>query len=174
VGVEIDGVRRTRTYSPAGSALNRRGLLELTVTVHPEGLVSGHLFAEVRPGTIVHLGPAQGGFVLPYPRPERLALISGGSGITPVLSMLRTLCDEGYGGEVAFIHFARTRGDWLYRAEVEALASVRDNVTVSYVATREGGARSCVADVGGRLCVADVGGRLCVADVGGRYAAVCG
>ena len=156
LGVEIDGVRRTRTYSPASSAVNRRGLVELTVTVHPEGLVSGHLFSAVRPGTTVHLGAAQGEFVLPHPRPERLALISGGSGITPVISMLRTLCDEGYAGDVSFIHYARTEADWLYRAEVEALASARRNLKFSYVATREGG------------------GRLSVDDVAGRFAAVCG
>ncbi len=89
VGVEIDGIRRTRTYSPASSE-HDDGTLELTVTVHPEGLVSGHLRATVRPGTTVHLGEAQGDFVLPAERPERLALISGGSGITPVMSMLRT------------------------------------------------------------------------------------
>ena len=49
---------------------------------------------------------------------ERLVLISGGSGITPVLSMLRTLVDEGHDGEVAFLHFARTAADWLYEREV--------------------------------------------------------
>ncbi len=154
VGVEINGVRRTRTYSPASSALVHDGLLELTVTVHPEGLVSGHLFSGVRRGTIVHLGPAQGEFVLPAVRPERLALISGGSGVTPVLSMLRTLCDEGYRGDVSFIHCARTRGDWLYRAEVDALAARWRNLKVSYVATREGGGRLGLADVAGRFVAA--------------------
>jgi ferredoxin-NADP reductase len=68
-------------------------------------------------------------------------LVSGGSGITPVLSMLRTLCEERYDGEVVFTHYARTRGDWLYRLEVEALAARHRNVRVSYVATREGGPR---------------------------------
>ncbi len=72
-------------------------------------------------------------------RPERLALISGGSGITPVLSMLRTLCDEGHEGELAFIHYARTADDWLYRPEVEELARRHPNLTYEYVATREGG-----------------------------------
>jgi ferredoxin-NADP reductase len=88
----------------------------------------------------VHLGPARGDFVLPPTRPERFVLISGGSGITPVLSMLRTLCDEGYDGEIAFLHYARTASDWLYRLEVEALAAAARNVCVRYVATREGGA----------------------------------
>ena len=138
VGVEIDGVRRTRTYSPASCDHDSR-TLELTVTVHPDGLVSRHLHESLKPGDVVHLGDAAGDFVLPTLRPKRIALISGGSGITPVLSMLRTLCAEGYDGEIAFIHYARTAADWLYKREVEALAVTHPNLRVSYVATREGG-----------------------------------
>ena len=141
VGVEIDGVRRTRTYSPACSQHRADGLLELTVTLHPEGLVSRFLRDGARPGKILHLGQAQGDFVLPAQRPERLVLISGGSGITPVMSMLRTLCDEEHPGEIVFVHYARTAADWLYRSEVEQLASRRGDVTIEYVATREGGDR---------------------------------
>jgi ferredoxin-NADP reductase len=135
VGVEIDGVRRTRTYSPAGSAWDRREL-ELTVTEHPGGLVSGHLLRAARAGSIVHLAGAQGMFALPSPRPERIVLISGGSGITPVLSMLRTLADEGHDGEICFLHFARTEADWLYEPEVRALATRHPGLRVEYRATR--------------------------------------
>lgn len=134
LGLEIDGVRRTRTFSPASSQHDRHEL-ELTVTVHPEGLVSRHLREHLAPGTVVHLGDAGGDFVLPHPRPERLALISGGSGITPLISMLRTLRDENYRGEIEFIHFARTAADWLYRLEVERLTRGR----ARFIATREGG-----------------------------------
>jgi ferredoxin-NADP reductase len=141
VGVEIDGVRRTRTYSPSCSEHSGDGMLELTVTAHPDGLVSQFLRERARPGMLLHLGEAQGDFVLPHPRPQRLALISGGSGITPVLSMLRTLSDEGHDGEISFIHYARTAADWLYRSEVERLAERHPNLKVEYVATREGGAR---------------------------------
>jgi ferredoxin-NADP reductase len=141
VGVEINGVRRTRTYSPASSAHGADRSFELTVTAHPEGLVSNHLMAHARRGTIVHLGAAQGDFVLPASRSDRLHLISGGSGITPVLAMLRTLCDECYAGEITFVHYARSAADWLYRAEVEALAARHRRITVEYVATREGGER---------------------------------
>ena len=148
VGVEIDGVRRTRTYSPA-SGEGDRGQLELTVTVHPDGLVSRHLHRSLKPGAVIHLGDAAGDFVLPTPRPDRIALISGGSGITPVLSMLRTLCAEGYDGEIAFIHYARTAADWLYRREVEALAIAHPNIHVSYVATREGGEHVSEASLAG-------------------------
>ncbi len=159
IGVEIDGVRRTRTYSPACSEHRADGLLELTVTAHPEGLVSRHLQTECRPGTILHLGAAQGEFTLPERRPERLVLISGGSGITPVLSMLRTLCDEGHDGPLAFIHYARTAGDWLYRTELEARAARHRNLSVEYVATREGGAHLSAEAIG---------------ETAGAHAAVCG
>jgi stearoyl-CoA 9-desaturase NADPH oxidoreductase len=138
-GIEIDGVRRTRTYSPAGSQHGAREL-ELTVTEHPGGLVSGHLLGSARVGAIVHLAAAQGTFTLPEPRPERLVLISGGSGITPVLSMLRTLVDEGHAGQIVFMHFARTEADWLYRAEVSALAGRHPDLRVAYRTTRGRGA----------------------------------
>jgi stearoyl-CoA 9-desaturase NADPH oxidoreductase len=141
VGVEIDGVRRSRTYSPASSQYSSDRSLELTITAHPDGLVSQWLLGHARPGSIVHLGAAQGEFVLPHARPQRLVLISGGSGVTPVMSMLRSLCDEGHTGEVTFIHYARTASDWLYRPDAEALAARHRNVRVEYVATREGGER---------------------------------
>jgi ferredoxin-NADP reductase len=150
VGVEIDGVRRTRTYSPAGSQHAAGNELELTVTEHPHGLVSGHLRRRLTPGTIVHLAAAQGEFMLPQARPARLVLISGGSGITPVLSMLRTLCDEGHTGPVRFVHYARTQADWLYEPEVRALARRHRGVEVSYHCTRgtEGGRRLDAAALG--------------------------
>lgn len=162
VGVEIDGVRRTRTYSPCCSE-HADGTLELTVTSHPDGLVSRHLYARALPGTIVHLGAAQGDFVLPPDRPARLALISGGSGITPVLSMLRTLCDEGHREPVAFLHYARTAADWLYRDEVEQLAARHPNIAARFIATREGGEHVEAAAVSDLL-----------GDLDRVHAAVCG
>src|SRR5574337_909341 len=92
--VDIDGRRRTRCYSPANAEHQR--LIELTIGLHDGGLVSTHLYRSARPGMVVGLGNAGGDFVLPDTRPGRILLISGGSGITPVMSMLRTLHAEGY------------------------------------------------------------------------------
>jgi ferredoxin-NADP reductase len=147
VGVEINGVRHTRTYSPASSQ-HRPGELELTITLHPDGLVSRHLQSDLVPGDVLYLGEAQGDFVLPQHRVPRLVLISGGSGITPVLSMLRSLCEERHAGEIHFIHYARTAADWLYRREVQELAGRHANLHVRYVATREGGERVSEASLG--------------------------
>ena len=130
VSVEIDGTWHTRPYSPAGSEHAPRGELELTVSTHPEGTVSRYLREHARPGMIVGLTQAQGEFVLPEPRPDRVLLIGGGSGITPVMAMLRTLCDEGFAGEIGFLSYARSRQLALYREALDQLAARHERVRV--------------------------------------------
>lgn len=138
VAVEIDGVRRTRCYSPASSALDASSL-ELTVKTHPEGLVSRHLAQRAHVGMTVGLSAADGDFHLPAARPDRLLLISGGSGITPVLSMLRTLCAEGHRGHVDFVHYAPRREEALYRDELDQLEARHPNLRVLRSYIREAG-----------------------------------
>jgi ferredoxin-NADP reductase len=121
--VEIDGRRRTRPYSPASA--EGVGVIELTVGRHDGGLVSTYLCDNARPGMIVGLDSVGGDFVMPAERPERILLVSGGSGITPVMSMLRTLRAEGHGGEIAFIHYARSADEACYRDELDAMPAVR-------------------------------------------------
>jgi ferredoxin-NADP reductase len=130
LGVVIDGVRHLRCYSPVNSQHDRRRRLDLTLRVHPHGLVSRYLHEHARPGMIVDLEPASGVFHLPDRRPERVLLISGGSGITPVLSMLRTLVDEKYSGEVVFLHYARSAELVPHRAELAEIAAAHPNIAV--------------------------------------------
>ncbi len=140
VGVEIDGRRETRPYSLSGSEHERGGVLELTVSTHPEGLVSRWLRDRARPGMLVHLEQASGEFALPRVRPARILLISGGSGITPVMSMLRTLCDERHpdqGGEIGFLNYARSPELALYGPELEQLAARHGGVRVARGFTRD-------------------------------------
>lgn len=141
VTVEIDGVSRTRCYSPACSQYRADGNIELTIKAIPQGLVSQYLHANARPGLVVRLSQADGTFCLPVQRPDRVLLISGGSGITPVISMLRTLCDEGYRGEVTFLHYGNTAAHVSYRGELAELATQYDNVrlVLAYTDQAEGG-----------------------------------
>ena len=136
--VEIDGVRHTRCYSPACSEHAPRHL-EITVKAHPEGKVSGFLNRAAQPGMVVGLSAPDGDFVLPGERPERLLLISGGSGITPVMSMLRTLCDEAYTGAVTFLHYAPAPDRVPYRRALGEIASRHSNVRIALAYTREPG-----------------------------------
>jgi ferredoxin-NADP reductase len=137
--VEIDGVRHTRCYSPASSA-HAGDLVELTAHAQPDGHVSPFLRASARPGMVVSLSPADGDFALPDERPRALLLISGGSGITPVMSMLRTLCEEGYDGPIAFLHYARDEHDVAYAAELRALAARHTNVRLLHGYARQSSA----------------------------------
>jgi ferredoxin-NADP reductase len=121
--VEIDGRRRTRPYSPASA--EDASHIELTVGRHDGGLVSNYLYEHARPGMVVGLNSVGGDFVLPIVRPRRILFVSGGSGITPVMSMLRTLHAEGFAGEIAFIHYARSAEEACYRDELAAMRGVR-------------------------------------------------
>jgi ferredoxin-NADP reductase len=123
VVVEVDGRRQSRCYSPANAEGDR--LIELTIGLHDEGLVSRYLYRTARVGMVVGLDGVGGDFTLPEARPQRVLFISGGSGITPVLSMMRTMLKEGSDREIAFVHYARTPQEACYREELAALPGVR-------------------------------------------------
>ncbi|WP_024497799.1 ferredoxin reductase [Gordonia amicalis] len=137
LSVVIDGVRHTRCFSPANAATGPDGDIELTITANDDGLVSKHLGAHARPGDVVGLSQADGDFVLPETDPTSAVFISGGSGVTPVLSMLRTLVARGYAGPITFVHYARTASEVAYRDELVALASAHPNIDLRVHHTRD-------------------------------------
>jgi ferredoxin-NADP reductase len=142
LSVEVAGRRLTRCYSPANA--ENDALIELSIGLHDGGAVSQHLYRNARPGMVVGLDGVGGDFVLPANRPRRILFVSGGSGITPVLSMLRTLIAEGHTGEIAFVHYARTATEACYRDELATLPGVR--VLRGY--TRSGDAADLVGRFG--------------------------
>lgn len=127
VSVVIDGVRHTRCFSPANAANDGSSAIELTVTAHPDGFVSRHLRDHTAVGDVVGLAPAAGDFTLPDHSGE-LVFVSGGSGITPVLSMLRTLIASGHRDSITFVHYARTPDDLPYRHELRTLAAAYPHI----------------------------------------------
>jgi len=126
VSVEIDGVRHVRPYSPASPEGGGRDL-EITVKRHPGGLVSNFLADRAEPGMVLGLAAPAGDFHLPEARPSGVLLIGGGSGVTPLMAMLRTLCAEGYRGPIAMLHYAPDPERAIYRAELEGLAEKHPN-----------------------------------------------
>ena len=89
IGVDVDGVRQWRAYSLTHGPRSD-GLISITVKAVPDGLVSNHLVHRAEPGTLVHLDQAAGDFVLPT-EGGRFLFVTAGSGITPVIGMLRNL-----------------------------------------------------------------------------------
>lgn len=141
VGLEtpaMPGRRLTRCFSISSAASAPGEAITLTIRAHEEGQVSKFLVRDARPGQILHLSQAEGDFTLPgspaTPSPYPLLMISGGSGITPVMSQLRTLLRDGYDGranrKVTFIHFARSPEHQIYAEELAAIAAVNNDVDV--------------------------------------------
>jgi ferredoxin-NADP reductase len=122
VGVEVDGARRTtRCFSISSGESGPGEPFTLTLRANPDGVVSDYLVNRARPGELLHLSQAEGRFTLPDPLPPRLLFISGGSGITPVMSQLRTLLRRGYGGRITFVHYAQSPDHQIYAEELAEL-----------------------------------------------------
>lgn len=139
VSVEVDGVRHTRCYSPT-SAEGRGRELEITVKRHPDGLVSNFLADHAQAGMVLGLSQAEGDFHLPHPRPDSILLIGAGSGITPLMAILRTLCAEEYTGQVALIQYAPDPDRAIYRRELDRLAAENPNFRLTRSYTQAPGA----------------------------------
>lgn len=135
-GVEVEGKRRVRVFSVSSSTQRSDGLFSVSVKAHPDGYVSQFLHHGLQPKTLVFLSQAEGDFVLPDTIPDNLLLLSGGSGITPVMSMLRSLVDTGHRGNVTFLHYARSREDEMFSAELDTLQTAMPSVKVVRVYTR--------------------------------------
>jgi len=139
VGVEINGARRTtRCFSISSAESGRGESFTITVRAHEEGLVSKFLVHEAMPGQIIHLSQAEGQFTLTEspatPTNNHLLMISGGSGITPVMSQVRTLLRDGYDGranrKVTFLHYARSEQDLIFAEELRRLQFEDNHVDV--------------------------------------------
>ena len=138
IGLFIDGRWRWRSYSLTSSPVSA-GTITITVKAMPEGFLSTHLVAGVEPGTIVRLAAPQGNFVLPDPAPPSILFLTAGSGITPVMSMLRTLVRRNQIGDIAHLHSAPTEADVMFAAELAALAGAHPGYRLSVRETRAAG-----------------------------------
>lgn len=127
VGVDVEGVRQWRAYSLTHGP-RADGLISITVKAVPGGTVSPHLVHHTRPGTLLHLEQAAGEFVL-HEDHRRVLFVTAGSGVTPVVGMLRNLfpvTDEGIlrhgrGLDVVVLHVAPSRPDSIFQRDLEAL-----------------------------------------------------
>ncbi|WP_043656330.1 ferredoxin reductase [Nocardia thailandica] len=125
IGVLVDGRWIWRSYSltcpPDWTGQGGARLISIAVKAMPEGKLSGHLVNGVPAGSIVRLAAPQGGFVLPEPVPAKVLFVTAGSGITPVMSMLRTMDRRGGVTDVLHIHSAPTAADVMFADELREL-----------------------------------------------------
>lgn len=123
VGVEVDGVRLWRTYSLTHGP-RPDGCISITVKAIPDGKVSRHLVHGVRAGQMVQLGQAEGDFVL-QPDPGKLLLVTAGSGITPVIGMLRNMFSRSVPVEadIVLLHSALSHSEVIFGEELRRYAA---------------------------------------------------
>ncbi|MEU3499521.1 ferredoxin reductase [Streptomyces hundungensis] len=119
IGVDVEGVRLWRAYSLTSPTDRRDGRVTITVKAIPGGKVSNHLVRRAKPGTLIRLDQATGDFVLPKPKPAKVLYLTAGSGITPVMGMLR---DTEF-DDVVMVHSAPRPQDVIFRNDLRDLVA---------------------------------------------------
>lgn len=129
VGIDVDGVRLWRAYSLTHGP-RADGLISITVKAVPDGKVSNHLVHRAEVGTLVHLEQAAGEFVLPTDGGKFL-FVTAGSGITPVIGMLRNLFPVAEAGvlrlprsaayDIVVVHVAPSQPQSIFLDNLRAL-----------------------------------------------------
>lgn len=132
VSVTIDGERQQRCYT-ISSPPTRPHLLTITVKRVPGGPVSNWLHDNLARGGRLEVSGPFGDFTLAQHPSAKYLFLSAGSGITPLMSMTRTLADLCGPADVAFVHSARSPADIVFRRELEALPATGLNVAVTSI-----------------------------------------
>lgn len=150
IGLDIDGVRHWRAYSLTSDPANEENCISITVKDAGGGKVSPYIVRKLREGTIVTLGEVTGQFILPETMPERLLFISAGSGVTPIISMIRDLADKDDLQDVILIHSAKEPSDVIFGNELRKLDRQRTGFTLHEQHTQANG-RFGPADLDARV-----------------------
>jgi ferredoxin-NADP reductase len=139
IGVEVDGRIQWRSYSLTSTPRRRGRRITVTVRAMPEGLLSGHLAQGMKPGAIVRLAAPAGEFVLPSPPPPKILFLVGGSGVTPMMSMLKTMDRRGSMTDVRVVYSSPTEERMIFREAIAALAEKHDGLDVTFRFTDDEG-----------------------------------
>ena len=117
IGIDVDGVRQWRAYSL--TSRTDQDTIAITVKAIPDGTVSTHLVRRATVGTIVQLDQPAGEFTLGDQTPPKILFLTAGSGVTPVMGMLRNMTADS---DVVVVHSAPTAEDVIFGGELRMLA----------------------------------------------------
>ena len=136
VGAEIDGRRITRSYSLTDIP-RADGRISITVKAIEGGTLSRHLCRDARVGDVLDLSQAFGEMTLPAHVQGAWLFLAAGSGITPLMAMIRSLSAQGMQAPLTLLYWARTRAELCFADELRALAAKHAAFSVQFVLTRE-------------------------------------
>jgi stearoyl-CoA 9-desaturase NADPH oxidoreductase len=125
IGMEINGIRHWRAYSITSDPAHPEGVVSITVKYTEGGRMSPIFVRQVQAGQKVFLGEVEGEFTLPDPLPKSALFLSGGSGITPIMSMLRELDRRDALDDAVHIHSARSPDDMIFGGMLRKLTQRR-------------------------------------------------
>lgn len=131
-----NGDRVVRTYTLSSSP-KTADEFSITVKRVNHGVASNWLFDHLTPGDQINVSQPQGSFVLPYQPAGKLLMLSAGSGITPVMSMLRYLSQTGNRSDIVFLNYAQSPSDIIFHDELTALAKSHPNLSILFSVERE-------------------------------------
>jgi ferredoxin-NADP reductase len=131
VGVVVDGIFHWRAYSLTSSPERGDGCIAITPKLVEAGKVTPYLVGKAQAGAVIRLGGVEGDFTLPDPLPRKTLFISAGSGITPIMSMLRHLAACDALDDVVHVHSARTEDDVIFRDELRGLDDAHEGLKLT-------------------------------------------
>ena len=139
IGVDIEGKRHWRAYSLSSDEAHADGQITITVKRVDSGVVSPFITRRAAAGTIVTLGEIEGEFTLPEAVPPKLLFVTAGSGVTPVMAMLRWLDRSAKLPDVVHLHSARKPEEAIFADELQALGERRNSYRLTQRATSSDG-----------------------------------
>ena len=139
IGLRVEGRWHWRSYSLTSVPVRDKKRITITVKATPEGFLSTHLVNGVKPGTIVRLAAPKGDFALPDPPPEKILFVSAGSGITPLMAMLRSLTARGQFPDIMHLHSAPTAEDVIFHDELRELETSQPGYRLHLQLTQQDG-----------------------------------
>lgn len=136
LALTIEGKRVNRSYTIA-SPPTRNAYCEISVKRVPAGYGSRHLHETWREGQRVKVSAPAGKFVFAGADAERVVLIAGGIGITPMMSVVRSLTDRGWRGEICLLFSVKVVRDVVFREELAYLQARFRNLRVRVIVSRD-------------------------------------
>ena len=139
IGVPLGGMHHTRTYTISSPPERDDGCITITVKAIAGGRISHHLVRNVPVGAYLPIGLPHGDFYLPDAQPVKPLFITAGSGITPAISMLRSLIAEERLPDSVHIHYAPHEFDVIFGAEMQQMAQQHARYHLRQIFTHEYG-----------------------------------
>jgi ferredoxin-NADP reductase len=136
VTAEVNGRRTTRSYSLTGMP-RRDGHLSLTIKRVDKGVLSTHLCQHTQVGDVLELGAAFGAMTLPAKPEGEWLFLAAGSGITPLMSLTRSLAAQNMPVDLTLIYWAKTRAELCFARELRALAAQFPRFKLQFVLENE-------------------------------------